>query len=321
MPKSSPKKLTRTKTTKELTTRRVKQPTYKTFRLSKRLRQPKPPLKGAFRLFVQSIKTLLKNWRLFGGIVLVYLVLTVVLVKSFGISSNIAGLKSAFLSFFHGSSAELKTSLGLFSILLTNANSTASEVAGAYQSMLLVIISLVVIWALRQSLAKDKVKLTIRDAFYKSLYPLVPFMIVLFIVGLELIPLLLARFLYGSVFSGGLAVTGIEKVLWALFLGLLTLLSFYMITSSIFGLYIVTLPDVRPLQALRSARELVRYRRWMIMRKVLFLPLAIIILGALIVVPIIIISPSVAEWVFFVLSMMVLATVHSYLYNLYRELL
>ena len=318
MPEKSPKSKVQSPKSK---TRRVKQPVYQSFRVSKKINQPKPPLRGAFRLFIASVNTLYSRWPLFGGIVLVYLVLTIVLVKGFGVSSDIAQLKSTVLQLFNGGSAQLVTSLTLFSVLLSNANSTSSEVAGAYQSVLLIFISLVLIWSLRQSLTGKKVNVTVRDAFYKGLYPVVPFLLVLMVIGLQLIPLLAANFLYGVVFANGLAVTAIEKGLWIVLLGLLAILSLYMITSSVFALYIVTLPDVRPMQALRSARDLVRHRRWIIMRKVIFLPIALLILAAIIVVPIIILSPVVAEWTFFVLSMLTLALVHSYFYNLYRELL
>ncbi len=301
--------------------RKIRQPKYKSFRYSKRIRQPKPPIKGAFRLFAGSTAFLFKRWRLFGGIVIVYLILTIVLVKGFGVSSNIAQLRDTLRSLSSGSTAGLATGFTLFSVLLGNANSTSSEVAGAYQSMLLIIISLVLIWALRHSLAAKKIKISIRDAFYKSLYPVIPFLLVLMVIGLQLIPLLIANFLYTAVITGGLAVTMAEKGLWIILIFLLIILSLYMVSSSVFALYIVTLPDVRPMQALRSARDLVRHRRWVIMRKVLFLPLALLFLAAIIIVPVILISPVAAEWLFFALSMLSLAIGHSYIYHLYRELL
>lgn len=301
--------------------RKIQQSKYKTLKISKRIRPTQRPIKGAFKLFAASIRLLIKDWRLFGGIVLVYLILTVVLVKGFGVSSHIADLKSSIQNVFHGSTAELTTGFALFSVLLGNANSTSSDVAGAYQSMLLIIISLVLIWALRQRLAAKKIKVGLRDAFYKGLYPLIPFLLVLITIGLQLVPLVIANFLYSAVIGGGLAVTAIEKGLWITLFVLLTLLSFYMASSSVFALYIVTLPDIRPMQALRSARDLVRHRRLLIMRKVLFLPVVLLILSALIIVPVIILSPVTAECLFFVLSMLSLAVAHSYLYHLYRELL
>ena len=59
-----------------------------------------------------------------------------------------------------------------------------------------------------------------------------------------------------------------------------------------FALYIVTLPDMTPMKALRSARELVRYRRWTVLRKVLFLPLMLLVVAAIIMVPIIILADA-----------------------------
>jgi hypothetical protein len=144
---------------------------------------------------------------------------------------------------------------------------------------------------------------------------------VLFVIGIQLLPLLAGNWLYATVIGGGIAVTGLEKLIWILLVILLILLSLYMVSSSVFALYISTLPDMTPLSALRSAREIVRYRRWVVMRKVLFLPVCLLIIGALIMVPLIIFVTPLAEWVYFGLSMLSLAVIHSYMYSLYRELL
>jgi hypothetical protein len=58
-----------------------------------------------------------------------------------------------------------------------------------------------------------------------------------------------------------------------------------------------------------------------VMRKVLFLPLLLLLIAAAIMLPIIIWLAPLARWVFFILTMSVLAAVHGYLYTLYRELL
>lgn len=319
MPKTSPK--SKVKSPKPSVSRKVKQPTYKSFRMSKRIKLSNETVTGSFRLFARSLRLLKSQWRLFGGIIFIYLLLTVVLVKGFGVTSNIGELKDTLTELLGGQSARLATSIALFTVLLGNASSAPSEVAGAYQSMLLIIISLVFIWALRQTLADKKVKVTVRDGFYKGMYPLIPFLLVLLVIGLQLIPLAVGNFLFTAVIGGGLAVTALEKGLWLILIFLLALLSLYMVTSSIFALYIVTLPDVRPMAALRSARDLARHRRWTIMRKIIFLPLALLTLSAVIIIPILMFSPGMAEWVFFILSMSALAVTHSFLYILYRELL
>jgi len=123
------------------------------------------------------------------------------------------------------------------------------------------------------------------------------------------------------VISNSIAVSGIEQFAWGLFFFMLALLSLYMLSSSLFALYIVTLPDMTPMKALRSARELVRNRRWIVLRKIIFLPLALLVLGGLVVIPVILIWAPAAQWIFFIGTMVALAITHSYMYSLYRELL
>lgn len=308
-------------TPKENAPRKLKPTSYRTLRMSKRIKHPGKPLPSAYRIFKKSIKHLVKNWRLFGGIIIIYLILTIILVKGFGSGNNIAQLKDLLQGAAGGSLENAKASATLFGALLSNVGSNDSSSASTYQTIVLIVTSLVLIWALRHSAPGKKNIPSIRDAFYKSLYPLIPFLLVLVVIQLQLIPFLIANFLVNAVIGGGLAVTMIEKVLWLMLCGILALLSFYMVTSSLFALYVVTLPDLRPMKALRSARELVRYRRLLVLRKILFLPLALVVITALITIPLIMWAPVIAEWVFFLLSMAALAVFHSYIYNLYRELL
>jgi hypothetical protein len=203
--------------------------------------------------------------------------------------------------------------------MTASAGSTSSQETSLYQSILLVIASLALIWTLRQTYANKKVKP--RQAFYKGMYPLVPFLLVAAVISLQMIPLLMGTLLYAYMIVGGIAVAGIEQAIWWIIIGLLVLLSLYMATSSVFALYIVTLPDMTPMKALRSARELVRFRRMMVMRKVLALPVLLLVFAAIIMIPLIIFITPVAEWIFLVLNMAVLAVVHAYMYALYRELL
>jgi len=179
--------------------------------------------------------------------------------------------------------------------------------------------SLVIIWALRQVLAGHAIRA--RDAFYKGTYPLIQFILVLLVIGLQLVPMLLGSWLYGAIINNGIAYTSFEKLIWLIVLILSVLISLYLISSSIFALYIVTLPDMTPLKALRSAKKLVKNRRWLALRKVLFLPLAILLLGAVVMIPLILILTAMAEWIFFALSLVTLLVAHSYMYSLYRELL
>jgi hypothetical protein len=299
--------------------RRLKRPNYKTFRRSKRIKHPGSKIPGSFRLLAKSIQMPKQHWKLFLGITVVYGLLTIILVRGLGGSLNLAELKTTLRAGFGGQFASLTTGLALFSYLIGSAGSSTSAAGGVYQTLLVIIMSLAIIWALRQVMAEAKVR--IRDAFYKGMYPLIPFTLVLLVIGLQLLPLLVGSWLYSTVVTNGIAVNTPEKLMWALLFFLLALLSLYMLCSSLFALYIVTLPDMTPLKALRSARQLVLHRRWTVLRKILFLPVAILVLAAVIMVPLIIFLTPLAEWVFFLLTMFVLVVIHGYMYTLYRELL
>lgn len=322
-PRTPKKTLKKQETSKsaQSKTRKLKSPQYKSFRLSKRIKQPKPPLTGAFRLFWRSLNVLWRGKGVFLGILVVYFVVSLIFVRAFSVSVGGSALKTDLLEIFQGNSAQLNSNVTIFTLLLGTTGSAGNEVGGVYQVFLLIIISLAVIWTLRQKLAQPKHAVRIRDGFYNGMHPFVPFLLVLLVIGLQLFPLVIASFLWDLVFSYGLAATVLEQVLWVALLSCFGLLSLYMVSSSLFALYIVTLPNVTPMQALRSARDLVRFRRWSVMRKVLFLPVMLIILAAIIVIPLIFISPPIAEWTFYVLSLLALVVAHSYGYNLYRELL
>lgn len=301
--------------------RRLAQQQYRSFRLSKRITQPKPKLTGGFRLFGRSCMLLLKNKRLFGGTIVIALILNVLLVHGFASTAHIVDLKGLLDSIFTGSYGHFTSSITIFTTLIQGTGATASATGAVYQSFLIVLLSLVYIWLLRNTLSKKAKKILIRDGFYKGMYPLVTFTLVLIVIGLQMIPLAVANFLYGTVIGGGLAVTLPERIVWIILIFLLIILALYMVSSSIFGLYIVTLPDVTPFQALHSARDLVRFRRWSVIRKVLVLPLCILVIGAIIIIPLIILIPVIAEWVFYLLTVIALLVFHSYFYHLYRELL
>lgn len=260
-------------------------------------------------------KLLQENRRLFIGITIVYGLLTLLLV-GLASNTNINNLKTQIDQSFHG---RLSSGLAVFVSLLGSAGNSSSNTAGDYQFFLGLIASLAIIWALRQVIAE--VSIRIRDAYYRGMYPLVPFVLVLLVIGLQLVPLLIGAFIYAQVMTNGIAVMMVEKLVWATVFGLLTLLSIYWVSSSIFALYIVSLPDMTPIKALRSASKLVKHRRWVLIRKLLFLPLMLLIVSAVIMLPFIIWITPLVIWVFFALSMSSLVVIHTYLYTLYRELI
>lgn len=298
--------------------RKVKQAQYKSLRLQKRIKHP-VKLPNVIKLTKMTVRTLWQHKLLLLGITLIYGLLNLILVQGFAGSTDVSELKAALDEIFIGNWAEIASSLSIFAVLVSSAGSSGQGASSGYQIFLALLGSLAIIWALRQVLAGSRPQ--IREAYYRGIYPLVPFILVLVVIGLQLIPLLVGSTLYSLVINNGVAIYFIEKLVWALLYGLLALLSLYMISSSLFALYIVTLPDMTPLQALRSARELVRHRRLTVLRKLLFLPLLLLVVGAVIMLPIIVWLTPLAQWIFFLLTMLSLLAIHGYMYTLYRELL
>ncbi|HXR49889.1 MAG TPA: hypothetical protein VN778_02580, partial [Verrucomicrobiae bacterium] len=276
-------------------------------------------LPNAWRLTKKTAQLLWQHKGLFIGITLVYGVLNLILVQGLATGTDVSSLKHTLNQVFTGHLGSLASGLTVFVVLIGSAGNGSSQTAGAYQLFLALITSLAVIWALRQLLTSARLR--IREAYYRGMYPLIPFILVLLVIGLQLVPLLIGAGLYSTVITNGIAVHVAEKVLWAIIFALLAALTFYLISSSLFALYIVTLPDMTPMKALRSARDLVRHRRLSVLRKILCLPVVLFVIAAIIMVPIIIVLTPLAQWIFFVLTMFSLVAVHAYMYTLYRELL
>lgn len=297
--------------------RRVKPQQYQRWRFQKRIKHPGPRVKGSFRLLQGSLGTIWQNKKLFGGLLLAYVVLSLLLVRGFSSTSNLVATKATLSNSHNSAISNGATLLGdLFS-----SNGSSNTSATAYQSILFVVLSLAIIWSLRQVYGKTSSTVRVKAAFYQGMSAFVPFVLVFFVVILQLLPLVLGLGIFSLVIRNGLAVGALESGIWMLGLALCCMWSFYMVTSSVFALYIVTLPDVMPMQALRSAKDLVRYRRWTVMRKVLFMPVILFLITVIIMLPIVIIFTGLAEWVLFVLGLAMVIIGHTYLYSLYRELM
>jgi len=75
------------------------------------------------------------------------------------------------------------------------------------------------------------------------------------------------------------------------------------------------------MRALKQAKQLVTHRRWTVMRKIIMLFLTLLFALIVIVLPLIYFAPELAEWVFLLLTLLVIPFVHGYMFALYRELL
>jgi hypothetical protein len=282
---------------------------------SKRLRR----LPSAWKLTRIAADILWQNKGLFLTITLVYGLLNLLLVRGLATTTDINSLKSEMNQLVGGNLGGLASGVSVFVVLLGSSGNNSSSTAGAYQVFLGIITTLAIVWALRKIFGGTKVRA--RDAFYSGMNPLVPFILVLLVVLLEFVPLLIGGVLYTVITVNGIASTGLETLLFALISALLVAVSVYLLCSGLVALYIVTLPEMTPLKALRSARDVVKGRRWSVLRKVLWLPFVLFMVACIIMLPIIAWITPLAQWVFFVLTMCGLTAANAYMYVMYRELL
>jgi len=271
----------------------------------KMVRSAKPVI-GSFRLTGETFKFIKKFWKPLGGIVLIYSLLNLFLAS--GLVNNTSSVVSTF------DSGKFSDALNSFSsIVAGGSNQTATM-----QTVLLIIESLVIIWALRHLFSGEQIG--VKQAYYHSSTPLIPFVIVLFFIILQLLPLTIGSLILAIVLSSIVGNVAVEIIFTILFV-VLAFWSIYMVTSSIFALYISTLPNMQPRAATRSAKNLVHFRRWIVVRRLLFLPLFIILFMGVILVPLILYAKFLVTPVFFILSMLSILFFHTYLYSLYKGLL
>lgn len=277
------------------------------------------PLSSGWRLFTSSLAFIWHYRRLFFGVTLTYGIFNLVFVHGTGSLVNLSGINKA---------ANLGDGFNRFSAVLGSAGSANTEAASLYQSILLIITALALIWMIRQLTAKPTkgkpaaaTNLSVRKVFYHSTYALVPFILVLILISIQLIPMLIGASVYSLVISNGLAVGPLENGLWLVaFMGL-SIWSLYMVTATLFGLFVVTLPEMTPIAAWRAAKKLVAGRRWTVMRKLLFLPFILLVLVALLILPVAIWLAVIAEWLYFIFGIAALPICVVYLHALYREIL
>lgn len=322
--KTGKKSKPQAKTTAESMSPRRLAPPRRTIRKPRTWRKKKnstarAPLPKASQLFRTSILNMRESGKTLAGITTIYAVGVLLFVRGFSGASDFASLNTILNSLFTGVGGKVQSALIQLSALFSGSNTSSTANGSLYQTMLLLICSLAIIWVFRQKQAKQDV--STKAAFYRGMYPLVPFVLVVIIIGIQLLPLSIGSYMYANLIGGGIAINGAEKLATLIVFFGLAIWSLRMITGSIFALYIVTLPDMYPLQAIRSAKQLVAGRRLFIWRKLLLIPIGIVVCTSLVVLPFLFVLSPLAVWVFFIVSAAWLPFVHSYLYTLYRELL
>lgn len=208
-----------------------------------------------------------------------------------------------------------------------NANLTEAQ---QLISVLLILFTwLTTVWLLRAFLAGHTPRL--QDGLYNAGAPVIPTFLLALLLFVQLIPAAIALIGISAAIPTGLISQGVEAMLFWTVVLLLMVLSVYFITSTLFALIVVTLPGMYPLQALKTAHELVIGRRLRIMLRIIWVAVTILCIWVLILIPTILfdawlkgIVPAI-EWLPIVPVMLLLVSsasvvwAASYIYLLYRK--
>lgn len=278
-------------------------------------------------------KTLWSNRKLFLWLAVIYLALFVVLI---GLGSQDTyntltdTLQETSKNLTNGDLSQLGQAGTLFLAISTaGISGTLTEAQQIYAVLLVLLVWLTSVWLLRNKLAGHKIRL--RDGLYNAGAPIVTLFLVCLVLVAQLLPILIAFIGYSAANSSGLLNGGVEAMLFWFAACLLGLLSLFWVTSTLFGMIIVTLPGMYPLKALRSAGELVLGRRIRILLRWLWMFLVVIVFWAIILIPMIVfdlwlksIWPAFANFplipiVLALLGALTVIWVSSYVYLLYRK--
>lgn len=249
---------------------------------------------------------------------LCYAIVFLVFVRGVVAPLDIDKIREQIKAYTSGTSS-FSNNITIIGLMLHSAFNASGDISMMYQMLFILSSVLALIWLFRQQQAGNKV--SIKDAYYRGMYPLVPFLVLIVVIALQAAPSIVGNSLYGAVVRDGLAVTALEQVFWFFFFILLIVLSLYLISMSLMALFIVTLPEMTPYIALKEAKKLVEHRRISLLFRVVAL---VLILGATylaIVFPSIFVSATLSQILFFLLTLLIVPFTVAYLFVLYRELL
>jgi hypothetical protein len=285
--------------------------------------------------FTTSVqKTLVQHKKIFLLLTLTYAILTGIMV---GVASQ--DTYTSLTNVVHQTSGDLFSGglgqIGQAGLLFLSAisggiNGNLTNVQQVYAGIIILLAWLTTVWLLRNILAGHKVKL--RDGLYNASAPLLSTFLVAILLLVQLIPIAIAALGFQAAQTTGLLNGGIEAMLFWLAAGILVLLSLYWITSTFIALVVVTLPGMYPIEAIRTAGDLVIGRRIRILLRMLWLGLSVVVLWVVVMIPIILFDSwlkgllPVIQWlpivpvIMLALSSITVIWAASYIYLLYRRI-
>ena len=290
---------------------------------------------GIMYHIMATFKIIFKNWKLFLPFLIIVVVLNAVFV---GIMSEAS--YTQFQDILEDTSLEVaggdignvaRAGLLLISTITTGGLSgESSEAAIVFGVIIFLIIWLVTIFLLRHRLAEHKIKL--RDGLYNAMTPLISTFVVFVVAIIQCIPIFFLIVVTSSAIQTEFLSTPFYALLFFIFALLMVIISGYLLSSSLIAMVAVSAPGLYPLQALRTASDLMMGRRVKFIIRIIALIIALSIIWVIVMLPLILFDlwMKTFEWtegipfIPICLSMMTCFTgiyLATYLYLYYRWML
>ena len=322
------------KTTKNKVELYLKRRPHRSFRRTRRRDYKRTLILPGYLEFNKFVsKTLWKNRNTFLLLALAYAVLTVVLVGFASqdlyltLKDTLNATSGNYLDVVWGEAS--KVGLLFITTVTGGLSQNLTEVQQVYTVVIILLIWLTTVWLLRNIMAGHKVKL--RDGLYNAGSPILPTFLVSLLLVFQMLPLALAFIGYSAASITGLLNSGVETMLFWIAAGLLSTISLYFMSSTLFALIIVTIPGMYPYRAIKAAGDLVVGRRMRILLRLLWMVLGVAVTWVAIMIPMILfdswlktILPAI-NWIplvpftLLLLSSLTIVWVSSYIYLLYRK--
>ena len=289
---------------------------YHSFKLEKRL-QPEPrEVPTSWRLTKQSVQFFLKYFWVFFGAMLLQFAVYMLFVHG-PTDFNLTNVQETIKSFFGNDTHSAASTFALLGTVI--GAQTQRSGAAAFNFVIYLSMSLAYIWMIRALSSKKPFRL--RDAFYNGMTPVIPVIIILLTISVQLLPFTIASYIYTVGRTQGVFISGLEDLVFFLIALACGLLSFCWITPSVIAIYGVTLPNMYPLHTITLTRQIIKYRRLQVFRRVIALPIIIALLFFALLLLLLRLYPQGGIWFVQLFPIFVLPLIHIYLFKLYKALI
>ena len=238
----------------------------------------------------KTFKMFFKNWKLF-----IPLLIIAVLLNVFFVGIMDEGDYSEFKDILNQSSEQVtggdiggvaKAGLVLISTVSTGGLSgDSSESAAVFGIIIFLIMWLVTIFLLRHIMAGHKVKL--RDGLYNAMTPMISSFLVFVVAVIQCIPIFLLIIATSAAVQTDFLGTPLYALVFFIFAVLMITISAYLLSSSIIAFIAVSAPGLYPMQALRTASELMMGRRIRFLLRLVALIIVIALMWVIVMMPLI----------------------------------